>query len=91
MKHIDTGVEYAYEGEQHIPAKNTMEFEFVRDNIKELEGKMLTLIEAVVDTDRQEATKDIVRDAFTTKYNWLWEYCYIVEPADIELTEQLQD
>lgn len=72
-------IEHAYEGDTHPELKNKMEFPFVRDNIKELEGRMLTLIEAVVEKDRQKATKDIVRDTFSQKYDWLWEYSYIVD------------
>jgi len=72
-------IQHAYEGETHPEQKNELDFLFVRDNIKELEGRMLTLIEAVVEKDRQKATKDIVRDQFSAKYNWLWEYAHVID------------
>lgn len=75
-------IEYAFQDTTNIPEKNTMHFEFVRDNLKELEGRMLTIVEATVEKDRQKATKDIIRDAFTAKYDWLFEYCFIVDISE---------
>lgn len=72
-------MKYAYEDVQDIPVKNEMSYQFIFDNLKELEGRMLTVAEATVDKDKQKATKDIIRDAFSVKYNWLFEYCHVVD------------
>lgn len=66
--------------EAGIEAKNTLTFEFIKSNIQELEGQMLTLIDAVIeDKERRKATKDLARRAFSEKYDWLWEATYIVD------------
>jgi len=75
-------LEHAYEGDIQPEEKNKMEFDFVKQNIQELEGRMLTIVEAVVEKDRQKATKDLVKDAFSAKYNWIWEFCHILDLED---------
>lgn len=78
-------IEYAYENQSGVPPRNKMEYQFVYDNLKELEGRMLTIAEATVDKDKQKATKDIIRDAFSTKYNWLFEFCCILDLEEIKV------
>ena len=63
--------------EAGILPKNEMSYDFVRDNLKNLEGQMLTIAEAIVEKDKLKATKDLIRNSFSDKYDWLFEFTHI--------------
>jgi len=46
----------------------------VLECVRDLQGKILTVIDAtMVDKDRAKYVKDIIREAFSTKANWIYE------------------
>ncbi len=77
--------EYAYNmseeemREAGLDEKNLFSFMFAKENIQHLEGRMLTIIDAVIaDKEQRKSVKDLVRNEFGNKYDWLWEAAYMV-------------
>jgi len=59
---------------------NYFNYDFVKGIVKDQQGRMLTIIEAVVvDPEQRKAAKDLVRDSFTQKLNWIFESAHFVE------------
>jgi len=53
-----------------------MDFSLISQQIKWLMGEVLTITEAVIDDERKlKATKDIIKDKFSNKLNWIYELC----------------
>lgn len=63
-----------------IQAVNYFNFQFVKQNMQHLEGVMLTIAEATsADKEQRKATKDLIRESFAQKYNWLFEAAHLVD------------
>lgn len=50
-----------------------MRYEFIEHNLKDLQGKILTVIDAALDGEKNEAVKNIINDRFGDKFQWLYE------------------
>lgn len=60
-----------------------MDFSLVSQQIKWLMGEVLTVVEATMTNDRQlKATKDIIKDKFSAKLNWIFELCGMPQSQD---------
>jgi predicted kinase len=65
---------------ENIEPINQFSYYFVKGLIQDLQGKMLTLVDATVsDPIQRKASKDIARDHINTKLNWLFESAHFVE------------
>lgn len=65
---------------EDIEPINQFTYFFVKGLIQDLQGKMMTLVEATVtDPTQRKAAKDIVRDHIHAKLNWLFESAHFVE------------
>ena len=53
-----------------------MSYSGVESQIKFLQGKVLTVVDASMpDTDQRKAVKDLVKNAFSEQLNWIYEIC----------------
>lgn len=65
---------------EEIEPINHFSYFFVKGLVQDLQGKMLTLVEATVtDATQRKAAKDIVREHVNSKLNWLFESAHFVE------------
>jgi hypothetical protein len=56
------------------PEFNDLKFEQVRNILRSTQGKVLTIIDATfTDEKRLKYVKDLVKDAFSSQANWLFE------------------
>ena len=72
----------AYETElpDDIKAINYFDYFFVKDNFTHMEGRMLTIVESVLsDKEQRKAVKDLVKNEFANKYNWIFEAAHLVD------------
>ena len=68
------------ESGEDIEPINNFSYFFVKGIVQDLQGKMMTLVEATVsDQVQRKAAKDIVRDHMHAKLNWLFESAHFVE------------
>jgi len=59
---------------------NHFNYLFVKGIVQDLQGKMLTTVEALIsDPEQRKASKDLVRDMFHTKLNWLFESAHFID------------
>lgn len=60
--------------------KAVMEYSLIEQQIKWLMGEILTVIDATIDDERKlKAVKDIIKDKFSNKLNWIYELCGMPE------------
>ncbi len=72
-----------------LEEKNLFSFMFAKQNIQHLEGRMLSIIDAViVDKQQRKSVKDLVRNEFSNKYDWLWEAAYMVN-VDVDYAHEI--
>ena len=77
------------ESGENIDPINTFSYYYVKGIIQDLQGKMLTLVEATVtDPEQRKAAKDIARDHISTKLHNLFEHAHFVE-VDTELPHNI--
>lgn len=58
----------------------------VNDNISHLLGKVLTVIDASTEGDKNKAIKDLLRKTFEETQNWIWEMgCHKKDPTTPKL------
>ena len=69
-------------------SKNAMKYNFVESNIRDLEGKVLTVIDAVLEGQQNKATKDIIKEKFSDKMQWLTK---VALKDEEELSENWRD
>lgn len=55
----------------------SLDFPFIQSQVSFLEGKVLTVIDAIITDERQlKAAKDLVRTAFYDQLTWISQLCY---------------
>ncbi len=60
--------------------ENYMRFSLVSRHLRWLMGEILTIAEASIDNEtRLKATKDLIRDKFSSKLDWMYELCGMPE------------
>lgn len=65
---------------ENIEPINHFDYFFVKGTVKDLQGRMLTTVEAIVsDPEQRKAAKDVVRNIFHDRLNWIFESAHFVE------------
>lgn len=69
--------------------ENYMRFSFVSRHLRWLLGEILTIIDATIDDERKlKATKDLVKDKFSSKISWIYENCSCPEEEQNGLLDE---
>ena len=65
---------------EDIEPINHFNYSFVKGLVQDMQGKMLTTVEAITnDKEQRKAAKDLVRNMFNTQLNWLFESAHLVK------------
>jgi hypothetical protein len=57
--------------------KTPLDYDVIETQVKFLQGKVLTVVDAVIVEPRQlKATKDLMNKMFSEQLNWIAELCY---------------
>ena len=57
---------------------NAFRASFVHDNLDHLLGQVLTIVDAAItDVQQNKATKDLIRNTFANKHDWISEASFI--------------
>lgn len=51
-------------------------YDFVQDNLNNLLGQVLTVVDASVDGEKNKAVKDLIREKFHSKMGWFGEVAH---------------
>lgn len=76
------GVTYSTE-DKYDYKEEKLDFDTIQFKVSSLQGKVLTIIEAVMTDEKQlEATKSLIKSVFGDKLSDLSEMCYTRVPKD---------
>lgn len=68
------------ESGEDIEPINYFDYDFVKGTVKDLQGRMLTFVEAIVsDPEQRKGAKDTIRYIFNNRLNWIFEAAHLVE------------
>lgn len=59
-----------------LGGRNALKGWLITDNIYDLMGKVLTIVDAATEGDKNKAIKDLIKDVFHKKHEWLCELCW---------------
>lgn len=60
-----------------IGKRTKLEYEAIETQVSFLQGKVLTVIDAILSDERQlKATKDLIKSAFSEQLSWIGQLCY---------------
>ena len=63
---------------------NAFKISLIGKNLNDLQGKILTIIDASVEGDKNKAIKDLIKREFSDKHDWFYELSYVEQLADDE-------
>jgi hypothetical protein len=70
--------------------KNAFKLSFVTDNLNDLLGKLLTIVDAsVIDERQNKSMKDLIREKVNLKQDWFGECAWKDKPQGVETNEPL--
>lgn len=68
--------------------ENYMRFSLISRQLRWLMGEVLTIAEASIDNEKRlKATKDLIKDKFSSKISWIYEQCGCPEEEQNELLD----
>lgn len=60
---------------------NALKLFLISDNISHLQGEILTIVDACTEGDKNKAMKDLIKDKFNSKLDWICQLAYKRELA----------
>jgi hypothetical protein len=68
-----------------------LEYYVIDTQLNHLMGKILTIIDsAIIDKNQNKAIKDLVRDKFNKKRDWIYQLCGLPNKCQPEMPETLE-
>lgn len=62
--------------------KYALSVQLVGDNVSHLLGKVLTIVDASTEGEKNKAMKDLIRQVFEEKQGWFWKLGYWKQEPD---------
>lgn len=62
-------------------------FDLVSRHLRWLQGEVLTVIDAAIDGEKNKAIKDLIKDKFSSKIDWMYQLGGLVEEQQVGLVD----